>query len=130
MIRFVPLFHLFLRKPRMKAAPSVIATSRPPPCCRNFARRGLNPSWCVKPVFVMKTVAITPNTLYDFAMRARSTVLKQTKLSFSTHMMVPVATRRSEEHTSELQSLMRISYAVFCLKKKRYKKTQQHQRQK
>src|SRR3546814_8959539 len=31
---------------------------------------------------------------------------------------------RSEEHTSELQSLMRISYAVFCLKKK---KTQQQQ---
>src|SRR3546814_9617611 len=29
--------------------------------------------------------------------------------------------RRSEEHTSELQSLMRISYAVFCLKKKKYK---------
>src|SRR3546814_7841984 len=29
------------------------------------------------------------------------------------------AGRRSEEHTSELQSLMRISYAVFCLKKKR-----------
>src|SRR3546814_7076209 len=28
------------------------------------------------------------------------------------------AARRSEEHTSELQSLMRISYAVFCLKKK------------
>src|SRR3546814_2976101 len=28
--------------------------------------------------------------------------------------------RRSEEHTSELQSLMRISYAVFCLKKKIY----------
>src|SRR3546814_3391818 len=30
-----------------------------------------------------------------------------------------VGTRRSEEHTSELQSLMRISYAVFCLKKKK-----------
>src|SRR3546814_1453210 len=29
------------------------------------------------------------------------------------------ATLRSEEHTSELQSLMRISYAVFCLKKKK-----------
>src|SRR3546814_2602627 len=28
---------------------------------------------------------------------------------------------RSEEHTSELQSLMRISYAVFCLKKKKYR---------
>src|SRR3546814_2453338 len=32
-----------------------------------------------------------------------------------------VADRRSEEHTSELQSLMRISYAVFCLKKKKKK---------
>src|SRR3546814_6047003 len=31
------------------------------------------------------------------------------------------ACQRSEEHTSELQSLMRISYAVFCLKKKKYK---------
>src|SRR3546814_7359184 len=32
-----------------------------------------------------------------------------------------VFTPRSEEHTSELQSLMRISYAVFCLKKKKSK---------
>src|SRR3546814_3238261 len=31
----------------------------------------------------------------------------------------PVSLTRSEEHTSELQSLMRISYAVFCLKKKK-----------
>src|SRR3546814_4912578 len=31
------------------------------------------------------------------------------------------ANERSEEHTSELQSLMRISYAVFCLKKKKIK---------
>src|SRR3546814_3676086 len=31
----------------------------------------------------------------------------------------PAGVRRSEEHTSELQSLMRISYAVFCLKKKK-----------
>src|SRR3546814_6285396 len=34
-------------------------------------------------------------------------------------MVLAVAVRRSEEHTSELQSLMRISYAVFCLKKKK-----------
>src|SRR3546814_4084064 len=33
-----------------------------------------------------------------------------------------VAVERSEEHTSELQSLMRISYAVFCLKKKKMQK--------
>src|SRR3546814_4256131 len=31
---------------------------------------------------------------------------------------------RSEEHTSELQSLMRISYAVFCLKKKKIRRTE------
>src|SRR3546814_1311014 len=36
-----------------------------------------------------------------------------------------VADLRSEEHTSELQSLMRISYAVFCLKKKRQKRQNQ-----
>src|SRR3546814_6083474 len=34
-----------------------------------------------------------------------------------------VLDRRSEEHTSELQSLMRISYAVFCLKKKIMRRT-------
>src|SRR3546814_3054297 len=36
---------------------------------------------------------------------------------------------RSEEHTSELQSLMRISYAVFCLKKKNTKQQQHHRLQ-
>src|SRR3546814_1377514 len=34
-----------------------------------------------------------------------------------------IGAARSEEHTSELQSLMRISYAVFCLKKKKVKQT-------
>src|SRR3546814_1775976 len=36
---------------------------------------------------------------------------------------------RSEEHTSELQSLMRISYAVFCLKKKKHKINPYHSQQ-
>src|SRR3546814_2944225 len=36
---------------------------------------------------------------------------------------------RSEEHTSELQSLMRISYAVFCLKKKKITKRHKHKPQ-
>src|SRR3546814_7515923 len=44
-----------------------------------------------------------------WASQGRSTVI-----SFSLRYLV-----RSEEHTSELQSLMRISYAVFCLKKKK-----------
>src|SRR3546814_9145157 len=39
------------------------------------------------------------------------------------HLCAEARHHRSEEHTSELQSLMRISYAVFCLKKKRKKTT-------
>src|SRR3546814_1948741 len=40
--------------------------------------------------------------------------------------LAPGAQRRSEEHTSELQSLMRISYAVFCLKKTKQDNTTTH----
>src|SRR3546814_10326314 len=39
----------------------------------------------------------------------------------SVHVLTWARALRSEEHTSELQSLMRISYAVFCLKKKKAK---------
>src|SRR3546814_1618343 len=46
-------------------------------------------------------------------------------LLFSATMPAEVA--RSEEHTSELQSLMRISYAVFCLKKKKNTKDKTEQ---
>src|SRR3546814_10909174 len=40
--------------------------------------------------------------------------------------LLAAARLRSEEHTSELQSLMRISYAVFCLKKKKIKSNSKH----
>src|SRR3546814_2534696 len=43
-------------------------------------------------------------------------------------IMVKFLFTRSEEHTSELQSLMRISYAVFCLKKKKKKKQTKYNR--
>src|SRR3546814_2575776 len=51
---------------------------------------------------------------------------KETELPKAADMLrwrgeAQVAGFRSEEHTSELQSLMRISYAVFCLKKKKNK---------
>src|SRR3546814_5013983 len=52
-------------------------------------------------------------------------VLRQ--LVAAARLPIPLAVQRdgvrSEEHTSELQSLMRLSYAVFCLKKKKYKHT-------
>src|SRR3546814_9420072 len=47
-------------------------------------------------------------------------------LEGSVSMSVGTMQLRSEEHTSELQSLMRISYAVFCLKKKKNNKTHQN----
>src|SRR3546814_3435827 len=47
----------------------------------------------------------------------RRSRLKNTR-HFRRRIRTAISTDRSEEHTSELQSLMRISYAVFCLKKK------------
>src|SRR3546814_5316455 len=49
---------------------------------------------------------------------ARLDVLAETLVDFDSFIRKLIHDRRSEEHTSELQSLMRISYAVFCLKKK------------
>src|SRR3546814_3604050 len=46
-----------------------------------------------------------------------------TPMAFGGTAGVSRGAQRSEEHTSELQSLMRISYAVFCLKKKKQKTT-------
>src|SRR3546814_6516989 len=48
-----------------------------------------------------------------------SSVPVQLRLVIALAVGVPAVAARSEEHTSELQSLMRISYAVFCLKKKK-----------
>src|SRR3546814_7013606 len=62
-------------------------------------------------VFGLAAVLVFPRVFFPF-----TTQLDGTLYAFA----------RSEEHTSELQSLMRISYAVFCLKKKIYiiRKTQ------
>src|SRR3546814_3636058 len=55
------------------------------------------------------------------ALMVGDAVLPNTERSTTVDEFTPSATLdvRSEEHTSELQSLMRISYAVFCLKKKK-----------
>src|SRR3546814_5816954 len=54
------------------------------------------------------------------------TAMQHTKIMRSISQIGDIARQvpRSEEHTSELQSLMRISYAVFCLKKKKPSYTQ------
>src|SRR3546814_3246103 len=53
----------------------------------------------------------------DYVGTAR--VIAPDTLHFDVRVVPEGGTARSEEHTSELQSLMRISYAVFCLKKKK-----------
>src|SRR3546814_9658409 len=57
----------------------------------------------------------------------RASAARNTRKSSRRHAASNRAACRSEEHTSELQSLMRNSYAVFCLKKK--KKTKHHIKQ-
>src|SRR3546814_3821102 len=60
------------------------------------------------------------DTLFPYTTRFRSRAISAMPRGFPQLFQAPAAggDRRSEEHTSELQSLMRISYAVFCLKKK------------
>src|SRR3546814_9846854 len=58
------------------------------------------------------TMRLTPLSAVS-APEARKAVVR------NSHPLERSASARSEEHTSELQSLMRISYAVFCLKKKK-----------
>src|SRR3546814_3829771 len=58
----------------------------------------------------VKMNAVTAPIPFTLGERVRVTLVNDTMMTHPIH--------RSEEHTSELQSLMRISYAVFCLKKK------------
>src|SRR3546814_8195248 len=77
---------------------------------------------------VPQTAAVHPDTrrsdfvrqvaaLFD-SFRQSATTMKCPPEKFHFYSMPWDLKERSEEHTSELQSLMRISYAVFCLKKK------------
>src|SRR3546814_4769005 len=65
------------------------------------------------------------DTLFPYTTLFRSTALCRWPrcVTPGSRVLYPRVRVRSEEHTSELQSLMRISYAVFCLKKKKKKNT-------
>src|SRR3546814_2437928 len=65
----------------------------------------------------MASAAMAPCEPTAAAARARA-MFRLLIIGFLFFQAVGRGTCRSEEHTSELQSLMRISYAVFCLKKK------------
>src|SRR3546814_6795718 len=63
-----------------------------------------------------------PKASVLFYWRSRLSILLQKVLARASQERFLNINNRSEEHTSELQSLMRISYAVFCLKKKKQNK--------
>src|SRR3546814_2409232 len=85
---------------------------------------------------VLQRSGVPGGEMMEFYIRGRSTINGQqplilvdgvprdfTALDPREVATISVLKDRSEEHTSELQSLMRISYAVFCLKKKNKKDT-------
>src|SRR3546814_5470643 len=99
---------------------------------RPTGRQRLN---CAASVFARSSALIKPRTppgvmeLLPRDQVAFQRMLDTIRLTFERFGFLPVETpvfelSRSEEHTSELQSLMRISYAVFCLKKKKTNKDQ------
>src|SRR3546814_6924949 len=75
---------------------------------------------CALPIWPLSARGSHPSRSRLSPSQEQSVALRWTGLSAS--RIVPQQQVRSEEHTSELQSLMRISYAVFCLKKKKTKK--------
>src|SRR3546814_6387606 len=68
-----------------------------------------------------RTDTLFPYTTLFRSAPSTTVVLSLSMITFLARPSMPSVTlsSRSEEHTSELQSLMRISYAVFCLKKKK-----------
>src|SRR3546814_10876334 len=72
-----------------------------------------------EPAPMMVWISSMNSTAVGTLFSAASTAFR--RFSKSPRYLVPAtrAPRRSEEHTSELQSLMRISYVVFCLQKKK-----------
>src|SRR3546814_5217102 len=90
--------------------------------------RSYNPPWPLPKIFRMtkggKLIEgiFKGETINTPSMLCVEDVLDAMKWAEAEGGLQGLIRRRSEEHTSELQSLMRISYAVFCLKKKKNRK--------
>src|SRR3546814_4216056 len=82
----------------------------------SFYTGALDPS-----VYLTRPYAPLPQRLTAFI--AYANAVPAAAAQIRANLKTPMPKTRSEEHTSELQSLMRNSYAVFCLKKKKNNKT-------
>src|SRR3546814_3762091 len=92
-----------------------------------LSRPGLSSKEDAKPLSPERMTSSDMPCAAHIATAARALAILNSARPFSVAGMslaaiTEIRSRRSEEHTSELQSLMRISYAVFCLKKKKHKK--------
>src|SRR3546814_4616265 len=89
--------------------------------CQVPARKPARPFFSSGPC--AKPPGWTPEKISTTSLgRSHRSKLGKARLQYCIDLMREVL-QRSEEHTSELQSLMRISYAVFCLKKKKTQDT-------
>src|SRR3546814_8134464 len=91
-----------------------------------------SPPWFVGLYSVMLADVVILSSLYMFAfamaLRLAPLFPRFLVMVWGIDLLAQISIARSEEHTSELQSLMRISYAVFCLKKKKKKHKSQRYR--
>src|SRR3546814_6835192 len=85
--------------------------------------------WMLFPVMLLAGLGNCVFHPADYSILSASIDSKRLGVAYGSHTFagnlgwaLAPALMRSEEHTSELQSLMRISYAVFCLKKKKHTK--------
>src|SRR3546814_1907360 len=102
-------------RPRQFSANRAPAPTRAAPAYQRPADPSLRLSGSI-------TALATPFTAAgELDLDAWRDLLQAQRLAGTQAVVVAGSTGRSEEHTSELQSLMRISYAVFCLKKKKIK---------
>src|SRR3546814_4448939 len=91
-----------------------------PSASLNASNQGLyEPSHGSAPDIAGKNIANPLATILSAAMLLRYSLDQNAQAARIEAAVQSVLEQRSEEHTSELQSLMRISYAVFCLKKKK-----------
>src|SRR3546814_1018673 len=102
---------LFPYTPLCRSDRSAAGTEKPPlrRSPRSAARKA--PGACLWSLVI-------PHVFFPSCDGERLWTSRDVRRTLSLFTAMKVASSRSEEHTSELQSLMRISYAVFCLKKK------------
>src|SRR3546814_2043996 len=100
---------------------SVLASFRPRWCARSRAWAGMSPRSCLRP-WTRRCRPSGSGSTHEYPLPTTRPGEHHEKLLHEhpdSHTASPACCLfRSEEHTSELQALMRLSYAVFCLKKK------------